>query len=80
MYEVRVFFIEMKLAESVIYQWRAPQSTYIYIQSTTVHCVCPLVGIGTLLHPLVRQRVRGWGSPNSDDFRKSLALCGELAR
>ncbi len=29
-YEVRVFFIEMKLAESVIYQWRASQSTYIY--------------------------------------------------
>jgi hypothetical protein len=22
-----------------------------------------------------RLRVRGWGSPNSDDFRKSLALC-----
>ncbi len=23
-----------------------------------------------------RLRVRGWGSPNSDDWRKSLALCG----
>jgi hypothetical protein len=22
-----------------------------------------------------RLRVRGWGSPNSDDWRKSLALC-----
>jgi hypothetical protein len=22
-----------------------------------------------------RLRVRGWGSPNSDDLRKSLALC-----
>jgi len=25
--------------------------------------------------PLSRQRVRGWGSPNSDDWRKSLELC-----
>jgi hypothetical protein len=48
-----------------------------------------LVGIGTLPTPLspasvpavgghTRPRVRGWGgwkSPNSDDWRKSLALC-----
>ncbi len=49
------------------------------------HPVCPLVGIGTLPTPLSpasvpfppepegggapRQRVRGWGSPNSDDWR-----------
>ena len=54
------------------------------------HSVCPLVGIGTLPTPLasecapppergggghIRRRVRGWGSPNSDDLRKSLALC-----
>jgi hypothetical protein len=54
------------------------------------HSVCPLVGIGTLPTPLspasvplppepggghTRLRVRGWGSPNSDDWRKSLALC-----
>ncbi len=54
------------------------------------HSVCPLVGIVTLPTPLspasvplppewggghTRQRVRGWGSPNSDDWRKSLALC-----
>ncbi len=53
--------------------------------------VCPLVGIGTLpplLSPAsvplppetgggghARLRVGGWGSPNSDDWRKSLALC-----
>jgi hypothetical protein len=52
---------------------------------------CPLVGIGTLPPPLslasvplppeprggghTRLRVRGWGSPNSYDWRKSLALC-----
>jgi hypothetical protein len=62
------------------------QSTYIYIVP-----VCPLVGIGTLpplLSPAsvplppepkggghTRLRVRGWGSPNFDDWRKSLALC-----
>jgi hypothetical protein len=53
------------------------------------HCVCPLLGIGTLptlLSPASvrlppdwvghsRLRVRGWGSPNYDDWRKSLALC-----
>ncbi len=55
------------------------------------HCECPLVGIGTLPNPLsptsvhlptepggrghTRRGVRGWGSPNSDDWRKSLALC-----
>ncbi len=53
------------------------------------HSVCPLVGIGTP-HPLSCKRVcpppnqrgghthlqvRGWGSPDSDDWRKSLALC-----
>jgi hypothetical protein len=55
------------------------------------HSVCPLVGIGTLPPPLSpasvplppepkggghnRLQVRGWGSPNSDDWRRSLALC-----
>ncbi len=49
------------------------------------------IGIGTLSPPLspasvplpseprgeghTRLRVRGWGSPNFDDWRKSLALC-----
>jgi hypothetical protein len=33
------------------------------------HSVCPLVGGHTGL------RVRGWGSPDSDDWRNSLALC-----
>ncbi len=64
-----------------------PQSTYtIYLE---YHRVCPLVRIGTL-HPLfpeqvcpprtyegrhTRLRVRGWEGSNSDDWRKSLALC-----
>jgi hypothetical protein len=57
---------------------------------TEYHSVCPLVGIWTLPSPLspasvplpryqrgggTRLRVRGWGSPNSDDRGKSLALC-----
>ncbi len=55
------------------------------------HSVSPLVGIGTPppLQPQAsvpsppdqwvgghtRLRLKGWGSPNSDDWRKSLALC-----
>ena len=55
------------------------------------HSVCPIVGIGTPPTPLspasvplspvpkggghTRLRVRGWGSPNSDDLRKGIALC-----
>ncbi len=53
------------------------------------HSVCPLVGIGTLPTPFspasvplppepggghTRLRVRGWGSPNFDDWRKPSAL------
>ncbi len=37
------------------------------------HSVCPLVGLGAA--PLPRLWARGWGSSNSDDWRKSLALC-----
>jgi hypothetical protein len=62
---------------------------HIYSIQSTMHSVFPLVGIGTLPTPLspasvplppepegghTRLRVRGWGSPNSDDCRKSLAL------
>ncbi len=55
------------------------------------HSVCPLVGIGTLPPPSHASECapppqakggrahspagEGWGSPNSDDWRKSLALC-----
>ncbi len=64
---------------------------YISIKSTTVYVpsselglshplsrqrVCPSPrnqGGGPGGH--IRLRVRGWGSPNSDDWRKSLALC-----
>ncbi len=38
------------------------------------HSVCSLVRMG-LPHPLSRKRVRWWGGPNSDDWRKSLVLC-----
>jgi hypothetical protein len=64
---------------------------YVYIKSTTVYVPSsefglsqplshntsecappPRTGGGEGAH---RLRVRGWGSPNSDDWRKSLALC-----
>ncbi len=69
------------------YSYCIAQSTYI-IKSTTVYV--PSSELGLSQH-LSRQRVcpspqnrggghtrlplRGWGSPNSDDWRKSLALC-----
>jgi hypothetical protein len=52
-------------ADYLIRLYCGPQSTY---KSTSVR-VLPLVGIGT------RLRVRGWGSPNSVEWRKILALC-----
>ncbi len=48
---------------------------------TEYHSVCPLVGIGTAPPPQAKggrahsPAGEGWGSPNSDDWRKSLALC-----
>ncbi len=61
---------------------------YIYIKSTTVSVPSSELGLS---HSLSRQRVcpsplnqtgghtrlrlRGWGIPNSDDWRKTLALC-----
>jgi hypothetical protein len=66
----------------------AVQYGYIY---TEYHSVCPLVGIGILPYSLAsecapspgtkgggghtRLRLRSWGSPNFDDWRKGLALC-----
>ncbi len=41
----------------------AGHKVHIYME---YHSVCPLVGIGTL-PTLLCQRVRGWGSPNSND-------------
>jgi hypothetical protein len=52
-------------ADYLIRLYCGPQSTY----KSTSGRVLPLIGIGT------RLRVRGWGSPSSDDWRKSLALC-----
>ncbi len=68
--------------------WVLP-TKYVYIKSTTVYVSSSK--IGTLPTPLspasvplppepgvggyTRLRVRGWGSPNSDDLRKGLVLC-----
>ncbi len=64
----------------------APQSTYInrvttvYVPSSELGLpplsrkqVCPTPRNQGRRHTLLR--VRGWGSPNSDDLRKSFALC-----
>jgi hypothetical protein len=63
---------------------------YLYIQSTTVYVPSSELGLPQPLSrkqacPLppnqraggghTRLRVGGWGSPNFDDWRKSLALC-----
>ncbi len=67
--------------------WPANHKVRIYKE---YHSVWPLVGIGTLPTPLspaseplpqnrggghTRLRVRGWGSPNSYDWKNSIALC-----
>jgi hypothetical protein len=61
---------------------RHPLSQSTYCIYKEYHSVCPLVDIGTHPPPLspgggghTRMRVRGWGNPNFDDWRKSLALC-----
>ncbi len=67
---------------------RRTTTKYLYIKSTTVHVPSSELGLS---HPFSRQRVcpsprfkgggarspagGGWGSPNSDDWRKSLAVC-----
>jgi hypothetical protein len=60
---------------------------YLYIKSTTVYVPSSELGPNPSLAvasvPLTPepgggttcQGVRGWGSPNSDDWRKSLAFC-----
>jgi hypothetical protein len=68
---------------------RRVQSTYIpYLEH---HRVCPLVGIGTAPPSLplppprtkgggghARLRLRGWGSPDSDDWKKKLSTLSTL--
>jgi hypothetical protein len=62
---------------------------YLYIKSTTVYVPSSELGLYQPLYRQrvchspqnrggggqTRLRLRGWGSPNSDDLRKSLALC-----
>jgi hypothetical protein len=69
------------LAEWTVLALKVPHNVLIY---TEYHSVCPLVGIGTPTTPLPRASGWGgtlacgwgaWGSPNSDDWRKGLALC-----
>jgi hypothetical protein len=67
-----------------------PSSQSTYLKSTHLQCMsprrnwdspnpsparecAPTPGIKGRRH--TRLRVKGWGSPNSDDWRKSLALC-----
>ncbi len=70
------------------------RTTYIYIKSTIVNVPSSELGLFQPLSrqrvcPSPPQpwggghtcmRVRGWGSPNSDDRRKSLALCFSVVR
>ncbi len=82
----------LHLSSLLLHSDCVPHKVRIY---TEYHGLCPLVGIGTLPTHLTpasvplppepkgrghtRLQVRGWGSPNADDWRKSLALyllCG----
>jgi hypothetical protein len=47
---------------------------YIHIKSTSTTVYVPSSDLG-LSHPLSREGVRGWGTSNFNDWRKSLALC-----
>jgi hypothetical protein len=71
-----------------IFQETEESTKYVYIKSTTVYVPSSEMGLSLPLSPQqvcpspqnrrerhTRLRVRGWGSPNSDERRKSLALC-----
>ncbi len=60
-------------------KWEVDHKVHVYLE---YHSVCPL----ELGHPLpqasvlppgvhTRLRARGWGCPNSDDWRECLVLC-----
>jgi hypothetical protein len=71
--------------------WCFQSTKYVYIKSTTVYVPLSELGLSQVPTPIspasvplppepggggdTRLRVKGWGSPNSDDLRKSLALC-----
>ncbi len=70
-----------------VYCWYHGTTKYVYIKSTTVYVPSselglpqPLSSQGVCPSPHnqggghTRMRVRGWGSPNSEDWRKSFAL------
>jgi hypothetical protein len=73
-----------------VHKCREHSTKYISIIYLEYHSACPFVGIGTLPPPLSPASVhlppepkggahspagKGLGSPYSDDWRKSLALC-----
>jgi hypothetical protein len=55
------------------------KSTTVYVPSSELGLSPPLLSPATVPLPPNQggggRRARGWGSPNSDDWRKSLALC-----
>ncbi len=75
------------MSHEVLTQALAPQSTYLYrvpqCMSPRRNWDSPTPSLASECPPTPNQRggthtrlrARGWGSPNSDDWRKSLALC-----
>jgi hypothetical protein len=66
--------LNMFSLKHTVYYIVAPQKYFSQSTYLEYHSDCPLVGIRTPPPPS-RLRVRGWGSPNSDDWRESLVLC-----
>jgi hypothetical protein len=79
-YRPHPVYVYHKVHTGTVYTW----STAVYVPSFEIGVRTPPLPLQQANVPLspeprggghTRLRVRGWGSPDSDDLRKSLALC-----
>jgi|688.fasta_scaffold338059_1 hypothetical protein len=76
-----IFLFKSKVPNT---RYLKPQSTFTLNNEYHMHVSSSKLGPPTTPEPKgghIRLRVRGWGSPNLDDWRKGLALsllCGEI--
>ncbi len=78
---IRVYRLEKMSVMLVFSTHRVPKSTTVYVPSSELGLSHPPFSPASVPLPPepkggghTRLRVRGWGSPNSDDWRKSLAF------